>query len=811
MLTSYFLLSLLAAAFSSAFAAPSLMGMQRLTSGSSIAVDKENQFLISPNGTFSSGFYRVGNNSYCFSIWFTNSFHKTVVWMANRDKPVNGEQSRLTLNFDSNLILTDADDTVVWSTDTTSVGEIELRLLETGNLVVMNQSQHFIWQSFDFPTDTLLPTQRFLKTSTLISMRSLGTYLSGFYYFKFNDDNILNLIFNGPSLSSIYWPYTLVLSFVNGRNPYNSSRIAILDETGSFESSDGFQFNATDDGVGPKRRLTMDYDGVLRLYSLDESTGNWKITWLPGGRIDACMVHGLCGDYGICEYNPLPTCTCPPGFSRNDPSDWTKGCKPPFNFTCDSSYNSSSSKEFDFLPLPNTDYFGYDWGYAAGVPIEICKNICLTNCKCAGFGYAMDGSAQCYPKTALRNGYRKPDTAVQMFMKVPKSLRRSWLELKSSSELNCSDSELVLNTHVYGEKGEKFRYIGLLIGLVVTIGASELIFIGFGWWFIFRKRVNEELVNMGYIVLAMGFKRFSYNEMKRATKNFKQEIGKGGFGTVYKGELEDGRVVAVKRLEGVLQGDAEFWAEVSIIGKINHKNLVKLWGFCAEKHHKMLVYEYVKNGSLDKHLFSDDSNEELTLGLEQRYVIAVGTAKGLSYLHEECLEWVLHCDIKPQNILLDEGLEAKVADFGMSKLFREINESGFSKVRGTRGYLAPEWMMNLKIDAKADVYSYGIVVLELISGKNASNFRWFGIEEEGECTDLVKWIMKSIEKGEVKKVVDPRLKVENEEQNKKMEMLLKVAVECVREDRNSRPAMSQIVELLTCYEQSNLHEDIVRD
>uniref|UniRef100_A0A0A0LAF2 non-specific serine/threonine protein kinase n=1 Tax=Cucumis sativus TaxID=3659 RepID=A0A0A0LAF2_CUCSA len=585
MLTSYFLLSLLAAAFSSAFAAPSLMGMQRLTSGSSIAVDKENQFLISPNGTFSSGFYRVGNNSYCFSIWFTNSFHKTVVWMANRDKPVNGEQSRLTLNFDSNLILTDADDTVVWSTDTTSVGEIELRLLETGNLVVMNQSQHFIWQSFDFPTDTLLPTQRFLKTSTLISMRSLGTYLSGFYYFKFNDDNILNLIFNGPSLSSIYWPYTLVLSFVNGRNPYNSSRIAILDETGSFESSDGFQFNATDDGVGPKRRLTMDYDGVLRLYSLDESTGNWKITWLPGGRIDACMVHGLCGDYGICEYNPLPTCTCPPGFSRNDPSDWTKGCKPPFNFTCDSSYNSSSSKEFDFLPLPNTDYFGYDWGYAAGVPIEICKNICLTNCKCAGFGYAMDGSAQCYPKTALRNGYRKPDTAVQMFMKVPKSLRRSWLELKSSSELNCSDSELVLNTHVYGEKGEKFRYI-------VTIGASELIFIGFGWWFIFRKRVNEEL---------------------------------------------------------------------------------------------------------------------------------------------------------------------------------------------------------------------------LISGKNASNFRWFGIEEEGECTDLVKWIMKSIEKGEVKKVVDPRLKVENEEQNKKMEMLLKVAVECVREDRNSRPAMSQIVELLTCYEQSNLHEDIVRD
>ncbi|XP_022145770.1 putative receptor protein kinase ZmPK1 [Momordica charantia] len=457
----------------------SAMGLQRLTPGNSMAVEDSNQFLVSPNGTFSSGFYRVGNNSYCFSIWFTNSFDKTVVWMANRDRPVNGQQSRLTLNVDSNLVLTDADGSVVWSTDAISGGYIELRLLESGNLVVTNGTENFIWQSFDFPTDTLLP--------------------------------------------------------------------------------------------------------------------------------------------------------------------------------------------------------------------------------------------------------------------------------------------------------------------------GELVFVGFGWWFVFRKRVREELVNMGYIVLAMGFKRFSYAELKRATKNFKQEIGNGGFGTVFKGELDDGRVVAVKRLEGIIQGEAEFWAEVSIIGKINHRNLVKLWGFCAEKQHKMLVYEYVKSGSLDKLLFSDSAEG---LGLEQRYEIAIGTAKGLSYLHEECLEWVLHCDVKPQNILLDEALEPKVADFGMSKLFREINETGFSKVRGTRGYLAPEWMMNLKVDAKVDVYSYGIVVLELVSGKNASNFRSSTIVEDNGCTDLVKWIIKSVEKGEVEKVVDPRLNVEEGDQNKKIEILLKVALQCVREDRNTRPAMSKVVELL---------------
>ena len=787
-------------AFFSVWPPPPVMALQRLTSGDYMAVENANHFLISPNGTFSSGFYRVGNNSYCYSIWFTNSFNKTLVWMANRDKPVNGEQSRLTLNADSNLVLTDADGTVVWSTDTVSAGEIELRLLETGNLVLMNQSQHFIWQSFDFPTDTLLPGQRFLKSSTLISMRTQRTYLSGFYYFKFNDDNVLNLIYNGPSLSSVYWPYTMVLVFENGRTPYNSSRIAILDEMGGFQSSDRFKFNATDYGFGPKRRLTMDYDGILRLYSLDEATGAWKITWVPDGRVDACMVHGLCGDYGICEYNPFPSCSCPPGFYRADSSDWTKGCKPLMNLTCE-----SMSKEVDFIQLPNTDYFGYDWSYAQHVSIDVCKDICLSSCECSGFGYAVDGSGQCYPKSALRNGYRKPDLAVKMFMKVPEAMVKSTMDTYSN-ELNCSmETELVMNTHTEGGKGSKFEYMGLLIGVVVAIGVSEVVFVGFGWWFIFRKRVREELVNMGYVVLAMGFKRFSYDELKRATKNFKQEIGKGGFGTVYKGELDDGRIVGVKRLEGVLQGDAEFWAEVSIIGKINHKNLVKLWGFCAEKHHKMLVYEYVRNGSLDKHLFSSCS-----LNLDQRYEIAVGTAKGLSYLHEECLEWILHCDIKPQNILLDEGLEAKVADFGMSKLFREINESGFSKVRGTRGYLAPEWMMNLKIDAKADVYSYGVVLLELLTGKNASSFRSSTTGDDGGCVDLVKWIMKNVEDGEVGKVVDQRLNVE-EDQMKKMKVLLKVGLQCVREDRNLRPVMSTIVELLACCEEPeepDVHGDV---
>ncbi|XP_022145540.1 putative receptor protein kinase ZmPK1 [Momordica charantia] len=789
MLVPSFLIYLLLAPFSDvAEAAPP--GLQRLTKGWSLAVEEENQFLISPDGTFSSGFYRVGNNSFCYSIWFAKSSDKTVVWMANRDKPVNGQKSKLTLGGDGNLVLTDADGSITWSSKTVTRQQIELRLLENGNLVLVNETGNFIWQSFDSPTDTLLPQQQFLKNSTLVSMRSPGTYFSGFYYLKFNDDNVLNLIFNSPSLSSIYWPDPTVSVFDNGRTRYNSSRVAILSDLGRFESTDNLNFNAIDYGVGPKRRLTMDYDGVLRLYSLEESSGNWTVSWLPDGRLDACLVHGLCGEFGICSYNPLPTCVCPPGFTRIDPSDWSKGCKPSFNLTCD-------PNDADFILLPRTDYYGYDLlGYAVGVSVETCRNSCLSDCQCLGFGYSTDGLGQCFPKGSLRNGYRKPDSNILMHIKIPRG-RAIPREEFDSSDLICSASEVVLDSEIYEESRNKFRYMGLLVGFVSVVGFIEFIFFGFGWWNVFRKRVNEELVNMGYIALAMGFKRFTYAELKRATRNFKQVIGKGGFGTVYRGELEDGRVVAVKRLEGVLQGDAEFWAEVSIIGKINHKNLVKLWGFCTEKHHKMLVYEYVKNGSLDKLLFLNSSEE---LRLEQRYEIAVGTAKGLSYLHEECLEWILHCDIKPQNILLDEDLEPKVADFGMSKLFREINESGFSRVRGTRGYLAPEWMMNQKIDAKADVYSYGILLLELVSGKSASNFKSSTVYRDGgEWSNLVKWMIESVEEGNYReKVIDPRLLKSND--MNKIEILLKVGLLCVMEDRNLRPAMSRVVELLTSFE-----------
>ncbi|XVF55187.1 hypothetical protein PTKIN_Ptkin06aG0016700 [Pterospermum kingtungense] len=770
-----------------------LTGLSTLSPGSSLDVENESDYLVSPTGTFTGGYYKVGTNAYCFSIWFTNSVDKTVVWMASRDKPVNGKQSKLTLYETGNLVLLDADGSIVWSTETSSNVAAELRLLETGNLVLVDRAENVIWESFDFPTDTLLATQHLSKNTTLVSMRSKGTYLSGFYNLKFDDNNVLDLVYNGPMLSSVYWPDSVLTIFRNGRNPYNSSRIAVLNGIGSFRSSDSFMFDASDYGVGVKRRLTLDYDGIMRLYSLDESTGSWKLSWRPS-YLDACMVQGLCGDNGICRYNPLPTCICPSGFKRNDPSDWSKGCSPLFNLTCDPS-------ELDFVELRKTDYYGYDLeSYGAGIALETCRDRCLKDCKCQGFGYALDGQGQCYPKNALRNGYRTPRTRIIMYIKVPKRMVNSLVEpgMVTTNVLNCSTEQLVVGHNSFqGGKSSRNGYMKYLIAFAASVAGIEMICIGLGWWYVLRNRA-EDAVNAGYIALALGFKRFTYLELKRATKNFKVEIGKGGFGTVYKGVLEDERVVAVKRLEGVLQGDAQFWAEVSIIGKINQRNLVKLWGFCAENKHKILVYEYVDNGSLDKMLFLDSP---MVLEWDQRYNIAVGTAKGLSYLHEECLEWVLHCDVKPQNILIDSQFEPKVADFGMSMLFKDGNDKGFSKVRGTRGYLAPEWMMNQKIDAKADVYSYGIVLLELLTGKSAS-----AASQDKECSDFVELVTENIREEELEKIIDPKLEGKyNKEQLKRM---VEVAMLCIKDDRSTRPAMSKVVELLTGDDEVKPDEDI---
>ncbi|XP_010037786.2 putative receptor protein kinase ZmPK1 [Eucalyptus grandis] len=776
-----------------------------LRRGSSLSVEEhDSNTLISPDKTFTCGFYGLGGNAYWFSIWFSNTSNRTVVWTANRDNPVNGRGSKISLRSTGALVLTDVDGSVVWETNTTSTNASSLELLNTGNLVLKSPDPKILWQSFDYPTDTLLPNQILTKSKKLVSSRKGGAFYSGYFNLYFDNDNVLRLMYDGPDISSLYWPNPAVDVFQNERTNYNSSRIAVLDETGHFQSSDRFHFDASDRGLGIKRRLTMDHDGNLRLYSLKKQSGSWVVTWqaFPG----LCNVHGICGRNGICVYTPEPKCTCPPGYEMSEPTDWNKGCKPRFNFTC------SKSQDVKFLALPNTDYYGFDAIYNNNASFNFCRQACLDDCSCLGFSYR-ELERSCFGKSLLFSGYKAPSFPGTLHLKLPISTEASLEPIHNGSDPDCSaarDRSMGGSSTMYDTIGKRVRWT-YLYWFASAIGAVEVLIFFSGWWILFRKHEVQSTLEDGYRAITSQFRRFSYEELKSATQNFKGEIGRGASGSVYKGVLPDERVVAVKRL-GDLYHEEIFWAEVSTIGKINHMNLVRMWGFCCEGKHRLLVYEYVENQSLDKHLFSGN-----IIGWRDRFRIALGTARGLAYLHHECLEWVIHCDVKPENILLDKTFEPKIGDFGLAKLLRRDSmNSQFSRMRGTKGYMAPEWALNLPITAKVDVYSYGVMVLEIVRGVRLSNWvvkKTKDEEQETELTIFIREMKRRIQRGEdlgMEDLVDKRLK--GKYSRKQARMLAEIGVSCVGEDRNKRPTMESLVnQLLELDDEPNLpesdHED----
>ncbi|GJW28755.1 putative receptor protein kinase ZmPK1, partial [Tanacetum coccineum] len=254
-----------------------------LTRGSSLYVENKDELLVSPNGLFRAGFHQVGDNAYCFAIWFSEqviSGDRTVVWMASRDEPVNGKRSKLSLREDGNLVLVDAGRSVIWATHTkSSSSSLRLQLYETGNLV-LQEGEHPIWQSFDYPTDTLLPNQPFTENTTLVSSSS-DTFSSGFYKLVFDDDSILRLQYGGSERTTTYWPDPHELAYEAGRFKYTDSRTASLDSHGQFNSSDGFDFRSADSGMGPQRIMKLDKDGNLRVYSLipHGRKMKWEVQW----------------------------------------------------------------------------------------------------------------------------------------------------------------------------------------------------------------------------------------------------------------------------------------------------------------------------------------------------------------------------------------------------------------------------------------------------------------------------------------------------------------------------------------------------
>nr|XP_023905837.1 L-type lectin-domain containing receptor kinase IX.1-like [Quercus suber] len=337
--------------------------------------------------------------------------------------------------------------------------------------------------------------------------------------------------------------------------------------------------------------------------------------------------------------------------------------------------------------------------------------------------------------------------------------------------------------------------LGLIIGLAVSTGVVSC-GIGLLWFFCWRKRAGGNAEDSGdddnmddEFEKGTGPRRFTYRELLNATNNFVErgKLGEGGFGGVYKGLLSESNVeVAVKRVsKGSKQGKKEYKSEVKIIGRLRHRNLVQLIGWCHEQHELLLVYEYMPNGSLDSHLFG----AKIMLKWPVRYKIAQGLTSALLYLHEEWEQCVVHRDIKSSNIMLDSNFNAKLGDFGLARLVDHELGLQTTVLAGTMGYLAPECFTTGTASKESDVYSFGVVCLEIACGRKPVDPR-----AEPSKVRLVEWVWDLYGNGQLLEAVDKRLGMEFDEGQ--IKGLMVVGLWCCHPDPTSRPSIRQVIHVL---------------
>lgn len=683
-----------------------------------------------------------------------------------------------------------------------------LQLLDSGNLVLVDRFNKTVWQSFDYPSDTIVSGQRFPVGASIISSKDAADFSEGSYSFTVTTgDGLLqwqNLTYYRllmDSKSIINSNQRISYLMVNGSGFY------LIGEQGSAVVVQILLSAAAVDS--DYRILKMTNDGYLTI--MRYTNRNWVTDFTTPE--DSCRAPDSCGKLGLCSSG---ACSCPPGFRGDRYSN--AGCSPS-NYSlslpesCGGNINgtqlrSNSSENYIYIPLGNgMKYYPIDFVNPTrnGVTLSTCEDLCSGNCACLAFFHG-NPSGSCYLlETHLGSFVSSSDAGAGVTLGFIKAVSSSQNQEKNSSS----------NFPV--------------AALILLPGSGVLLLSVFSVWMCKRWRNNAKKSKLKKLNDNSGSEdlelfsiaglpvRFNYEELVEATTEFSTQIGSGGFGTVYKGVLSDKTVVAVKKITALgAQGKKEFGTEIAIIGNIHHVNLVKLKGFCAHGRERFLVYEYMSRGSLDRTIFGSGP----PLEWQERFDIAVGTARGLAYLHNGCEHKIIHCDVKPENILLSDTMQVKISDFGLSKLLSPEQSGLFTTMRGTRGYLAPEWLTNAAISDKTDVYSYGMVVLELIHGrKNCVQGPTHSSENPTSSTDgrssgssgsrdhsrarartrarafyFPLHALEMHEEGRYLDLVEPRLagRVTRAEAEK----LVKVALCCLHEDPSVRPTMANVVGML---------------
>ncbi|KAH6821084.1 S-locus lectin protein kinase family protein [Perilla frutescens var. hirtella] len=474
-----------------------------------------------------------------------------------------------------------------------------------------------------------------------------------------------------------------------------------------------------------------------------------------------CETSGKCGAYGVCSPGGSPICSCLRGF---DPlnnlewssENWTQGCVRRVPLSCDEGNNDGFVKLQAMMMSVTDRWYG---------PESMCEAQCLSNCSCLAYSFA-ESSRGC-------RFWGGPLVDIQIFP---------------------SDS----GSYLYIRRKKDIKKVIIILVVVAFVIISICYFFSRKWIAKLRgKKKSIELANVSASledalrqVKLQELPLFTFETLAIATNNFSQanRLGKGGFGPVYKGQLANGREIAVKMLYSASgQGMQEFMNEVMLISKLQHKNLVKLLGSCVDVKERMLIYEYMPNKSLDFFLF--DSSQEI-LDWRKRFKIIENICRGLLYLHRDSRLKIIHRDIKPSNILLDNDWNPKISDFGMARIFGTKQDHARTvRVVGTYGYMAPEYAIEGRFSEKTDVFSLGVVILEIATGRKNSSF----YHQEGSL-NLLGHVWNLWKEGKVASLIDKRVSSSNCQAE--VMRCMHIGLLCVQELAKERPSTSAVLSML---------------
>ena len=648
---------------------------------------------------------------------------------------------------------------------------------DDGNFVLRDSSSKIIWQSFDFPTDTVLPGQVLVMGQKLFSnINGTVDYSTGRFMLELQMDG--NVVISSYQLVDPGYWFTLTAGEQNISLVYNASTAFMyVKNTTSIRYRMGMAAEVpTPIADYYHRAVINDYGNLQQMVYKKGSVGRWEVVW--EAVTEPCIVYHICGVFGFCTSpdNKTVSCTCLPGYSPWDPSVPSKGCYP--NEVVDFCAPISSASDFTLVVMNDTDFPNgafADMARSAPSDLDSCRQAVMDDCYCMAGVWV---ESVCYKKRIpLLNARRSNSSTNNIvgFLKVPKVNYSLGFDDRSPSP---SRSVLLA---------------GLLsCSILAVLFAATAIY----HHPLVQPYIRKHPPPASKVPVEINLKAFSFQELREGTNGFKNRLGGGAFGTVYGGVLtiEDEEVeIAVKQLDKMIdqQGEKEFMNEVRVIGLTHHKNLVRLLGFCNQHNHRLLVYELMKNGALSSFLFDEGKKPSW----DQRAQIALGIARGLSYLHEECETQIIHCDIKPQNVLLDSNYTAKISDFGLAKLLKKDQTRTSTNVRGTMGYMAPEWLKNAPVTTKVDVYSFGVMLLEIIFCRRHLELHQIEDEEMGgDDMILIDWVLFCVRAGTLEAVAGDDTELISD--YKRFERMTLVGLWCVCPNPTLRPSMKMVTQML---------------